>query len=116
MTTPTQAQIEAVALLLRVLALAKTGHWRDRTGLSLEAHPIIDDIRALTAAAEVGEPLIEQAMKQSNENMQWWRGFNTAIERCAQVAETTDWEAFGSKSIGMRAKIAAAIRKLKDET
>lgn len=39
---------EQRALLDRWLKTADTDHWRDKAGLSLKAHPIVDDTRTAT--------------------------------------------------------------------
>lgn len=42
-----QAECEILrGLLARLLKLAATGKWRDKANLSIEAHPIWDEVRA----------------------------------------------------------------------
>lgn len=39
----------AIDLLERILKIANSGHFRDRAGLSVGSHPVMDDVRALLA-------------------------------------------------------------------
>jgi len=93
-------QIEAMDTTTLLSALKLVG-----TPLCLEA---AKEIERLTAAAQVGEPMKE--IKQY-EAMTVRNAVSDTIERCAQVVENYYHE--GAIPFGLRAEIAAAIRKMK---
>lgn len=115
MTTPTQAQIEAAALAVRELL---------PTNLKVVSDQLAE--AALTAAAQVGDDTISDLTTGGKPTAQVGEKFSAekyralpkydaeTIERCAQVADNfiDPRDAWAN----LPGKIAAAIRKLKDET
>ena len=106
--TPTQAQIEAAAKAMFVDDYDGEDYsWNHPDRAEQKTVYMHKAEIALTAAAEVGEPIPPEKQREAHEWMDRQLK-NATIERCAQVAE----DAVDCRS---RQEIAAKIRTMKEE-